>query len=220
MGALTTVALIPNLIFSLHAGGWVDRRGGRRQMMLVADLVRGLLIGTIPVAYALGHLTWVQLYMVAFGTGALSVFFYVAYGGFFQTIVDARGLRRRQLTDPRQPRVLVPRRHEHRRRARPALQRPVRARDRRGVVLLVGAVPRPDRRADPPGANRRKRRRPRRRALDPRATRSSARSCSASRRSTSSTSSSSPCSCSTRRGRWTSVPRRSASCSEARPSGR
>jgi MFS family permease len=66
MGALMTVALIPNLIFSLHAGSWVDRRGGRRQVMLVADLIRGLLIGTIPVAYALGHLTWAQLYLVAF----------------------------------------------------------------------------------------------------------------------------------------------------------
>ena len=88
MGALTTVALIPNLIFSLHAGSWVDRRGGRRQVMLVADVCRGVLIGTIPVAYALGHLTWTQLYVVAFGSGVLSVFFYVAYGGFFQTIVE------------------------------------------------------------------------------------------------------------------------------------
>ena len=88
MGALTTVALVPNLIFSLHAGSWVDRRGGRRQVMLVADVCRGILIGTIPVAYALGHLTWAQLYIVAFGSGVLSVFFGVAYGGFFQTIIE------------------------------------------------------------------------------------------------------------------------------------
>ena len=27
MGVLTTLYLIPNLIFSLHAGAWVDRRG-------------------------------------------------------------------------------------------------------------------------------------------------------------------------------------------------
>lgn len=87
MGALTTVALVPNLIFSLHAGSWVDRRGGRRTVMLVADLARGALIATIPIAYAFGHLSWAQLYVVAFGTGVFSVFFYVAYGGFFQTIV-------------------------------------------------------------------------------------------------------------------------------------
>jgi len=88
MGALTTVALVPNLIFSLHAGSWIDRRGGRRQVMLAADLGRGLLIATIPVAYAFGHLTWAHLYVVAFGTGIFSVFFYVAFGGFFQTIVS------------------------------------------------------------------------------------------------------------------------------------
>ena len=70
MGLLTTVALVPNLFFSLHAGSWVDRRAGRRQVMLATDVGRGLLIATVPVAYAFGHLTWVHLYVVAFGTGA------------------------------------------------------------------------------------------------------------------------------------------------------
>lgn len=87
MGALTTVALVPNLIFSLHAGSWVDRRAGRRQVMLWADVGRGLLIATVPLAYALHDLTWAHLYIVAFGTGTLTVFFFVAFGGFFQTIV-------------------------------------------------------------------------------------------------------------------------------------
>jgi MFS family permease len=87
MGALTTIALVPNLVFSLHAGSWVDRRGGRRAVMLATDVGRAFLIATIPVAYALGHLSWPLLYVVAFGTGTMAVFFYVAYGGFFQTIV-------------------------------------------------------------------------------------------------------------------------------------
>jgi MFS family permease len=87
MGALTTAYLIPNLLLSLHAGAWVDRRGRRRQVMLVTDILRGAFIVTIPVAYALGHLTWTQLYIVAFATGSLSVFFYVAYGAFFQVVV-------------------------------------------------------------------------------------------------------------------------------------
>jgi MFS family permease len=87
MGALLTVALIPNLIFSLHAGVWVDRRGRRRQVMLATDLGRGVLIATVPVAYAFGHLSWAQLYVVAFLSGTLSVLFYVAYGAFFQVVV-------------------------------------------------------------------------------------------------------------------------------------
>jgi MFS family permease len=90
MGALTTAALIPNLLLSLHAGAWVDRRGRRRQVMLATDIGRGLLIATIPVAYAFGHLTWAHLYIVAFLSGALTVFFYVAYGAFFQVVVPRR----------------------------------------------------------------------------------------------------------------------------------
>jgi MFS family permease len=88
MGALTTAYLVPNLLFSLHAGAWVDRRGGRRKVMLATDVGRALLIATIPVAYAVGHLTWAQLYVVAFLTGSLSVLFYVAYGAIIQLIVE------------------------------------------------------------------------------------------------------------------------------------
>jgi MFS family permease len=87
MGALTTAYLVPNLIFSLHAGAWVDRGGHRRMVMVVTDVGRGILIGTIPIAYALGHLTWTQLYIVSFLTGILTVFFYVAYGAMIQMIV-------------------------------------------------------------------------------------------------------------------------------------
>jgi len=87
MGALTTAYLAPNLLFSLHAGAWVDRRGRRRQVMLATDVLRGLCIATIPLAYAFGQLSWAQLYVVSFLTGSLSVFFFVAYGAFFQVVV-------------------------------------------------------------------------------------------------------------------------------------
>jgi MFS family permease len=87
IGALLTVSLIPNLIFSLHAGVWVDRRGRRREVMIATDIGRGLVIASVPVAYAFGHLTWAQLYVVGFLSGTLSVFFFVAYGAFFQVVV-------------------------------------------------------------------------------------------------------------------------------------
>jgi MFS family permease len=87
MGALTTAYLLPNLLLSLHAGVWVDRSGRRREVMLAADVARGLLMVTIPIAFALGDLSWPQLYVVSFLLGCASVFFYVSYGGFFQTLV-------------------------------------------------------------------------------------------------------------------------------------
>jgi MFS family permease len=88
MGALLTVSLVPNLLFSLHAGVWIDRSGKRRRVMLLADVARGLLTAAIPVAYALHHLSWPFLYAVSFLIGSFGVFFYVAYGGFFQTVVE------------------------------------------------------------------------------------------------------------------------------------
>jgi MFS family permease len=88
MGALTTAYLLPNLLLSLHAGVWVDRSGRRREVMLASDIVRGLLTATIPIAFAVGRLTWPQLYVVSFLLGSASVLFYVSYGGFFQTIVE------------------------------------------------------------------------------------------------------------------------------------
>jgi len=87
MGALTTAYLLPNLLFSLHAGVWVDRSARRREVMLLADVARGILTATIPIAFAFGGLSWGQLYVVSFLLGCASVFFYVSYGGFFQTIV-------------------------------------------------------------------------------------------------------------------------------------
>jgi MFS family permease len=87
MGALTTAYLVPNLLLSLHAGVWVDRRGRRRQTMLAADLVRALLTVSIPLAYAFWELTWTHLYVAAFLLGSASVFFQVAYSSFFQAVV-------------------------------------------------------------------------------------------------------------------------------------
>ena len=87
MGYLTAAGLAPNLLFSLHAGAWVDRRGRRRQTMLAADIGRAALLATIPVAYELGCLTFAQLYVVGFLVGASSVLFYVAYSSLFVSLV-------------------------------------------------------------------------------------------------------------------------------------
>ena len=87
MGYLLTAALVPNLLFSLHAGAWVDRRGKRRQTMIVADLGRAAVLATIPLAYAFDVLTLWQLYVVAFLEGTLSVLFFVAYSTLFVTLV-------------------------------------------------------------------------------------------------------------------------------------
>jgi MFS family permease len=87
MGYLVAAELGPALLFSLHAGAWVDRRGLRRQTMIATDLGRAALIATIPLAYALDALTMEHLYVVGFLVGTLAVVFQVASASLFSTLV-------------------------------------------------------------------------------------------------------------------------------------
>jgi MFS family permease len=88
MGYLGAAALLPNLLFSLHAGAWLDRRGRRRQAMIATALGRAALLATIPLAYAFGVLTLAQLYVVSFLVGTLSVLFFVGYSTLFVSLVS------------------------------------------------------------------------------------------------------------------------------------
>jgi MFS family permease len=87
MGYLVAAELAPNLLFSLHAGAWADRRSRKRQTMIVTDLGRALLIGSIPVAYTLDALTFPHLLVVGFLVGTLSVIFHVCYSSLFVALV-------------------------------------------------------------------------------------------------------------------------------------
>jgi MFS family permease len=89
MGYLTALEWLPSLLFALPAGAWVDRRGRRRVTMIVADLGRFVLLGSVPVAYALGMLGLPQLFAVAFAAGTLSVLFSVSNATLFITLVPA-----------------------------------------------------------------------------------------------------------------------------------
>jgi len=87
MGLLGAVGTVPNLLFSLHAGALVDRRGRRRETMIWADWGRAALLATVPVAYWLDLLTMAQLYVVAFLTGTLTVAFFVCINALFTMLV-------------------------------------------------------------------------------------------------------------------------------------
>jgi len=87
MGYLMAAGLLPNLLFSLHAGALVDRVGRRRKIMMLADYGRAALLASIPAAYLLELLSLPLLYVVAFGVGTLSVLFQVAYSTLFISVV-------------------------------------------------------------------------------------------------------------------------------------
>jgi MFS family permease len=87
MGYLVAAGLLPYLFFSLHAGAWVDRSGGRRRKMIASDLGRALIVATVPLAYALDVLTIEQLLVTEFLVGSLAVVFRVAHPTLFISVV-------------------------------------------------------------------------------------------------------------------------------------
>jgi MFS family permease len=91
LGLLTAAQLAPALLLGLLAGVWVDRLR-RRPILIAADLGRGLLLLSVPLAFALGVLRVEQLYVVAGLAGALSLFFDVAYGAFLPSLIGRERL--------------------------------------------------------------------------------------------------------------------------------
>ncbi|TCO44912.1 putative MFS family arabinose efflux permease [Kribbella antiqua] len=72
MGVLAALTLLPHLLFGLPAGVWVDRWSLRR-VLVVSDVGRAVLLGSVPLAAAVGSLHMWQLYVVAVLTGALTL---------------------------------------------------------------------------------------------------------------------------------------------------
>ncbi|MBM6399540.1 MFS transporter [Phycicoccus sonneratiae] len=91
MGLLTAAAWLPWLVVGLPAGAWVDRLDPRR-VMVVADLVAALAVGSVPAAFLLGVLGLPHLLAAALLSGACSVFFRTAYGAFVPRVVREEDL--------------------------------------------------------------------------------------------------------------------------------
>jgi MFS family permease len=76
-GIVGALFSLPYLVFSLPAGAYIDR-WDRKRVMILCDCGRALALGSIPIAFALGHLTLTQLYVTATIEGTLFVFFNIA----------------------------------------------------------------------------------------------------------------------------------------------
>jgi MFS family permease len=87
MGYLTALEWLPSLLFGLHAGALVDRMGKRRATMIAADVGRFALLASLPVCYLLGILTLLQLLIVTFLAGTLSVLFSVSNATLFVSLL-------------------------------------------------------------------------------------------------------------------------------------
>ncbi len=90
-GLLGTFEFLPFLLIGLPAGAIIDRLRCR-QVLIAADLGRCLALGSIPLAAVGGHLTLLQLYVVALVNGVLTVFFDVAYQSYLPALVEGEAL--------------------------------------------------------------------------------------------------------------------------------
>ncbi len=79
------------LLIALPTGVVADRVA-KRTLMLASEAAQIVVIGSVPVAYAAGVLTLGQLYLVALVSGALEVFFLVAYTSYLPTLVGPEQL--------------------------------------------------------------------------------------------------------------------------------
>jgi MFS family permease len=70
MGLITALEAAPVLLVGLFAGAWVDRRS-KRPIMIAADLGRAVVLGSIPLAAALGTLQLEYIYLVALLAGSI-----------------------------------------------------------------------------------------------------------------------------------------------------
>jgi MFS family permease len=83
--------MLPFLLFTLPAGAWLDRTR-RRPVLIAADIGRGVVLLSIPVAYMLDVLSLGQLYAVAFAAGTFTAFFDVADQSYLPEILDRDAL--------------------------------------------------------------------------------------------------------------------------------
>lgn len=87
LGILQAASTAPFLIFGLLVGVWADWHR-RRPIMVVANIGRFILLGSIPVAFLASRLSLPLLYLVSFLIGVLTVFFDVAYQAYLPSLVQ------------------------------------------------------------------------------------------------------------------------------------
>ena len=76
-GIAAACGTVPRFLLALPAGVLVDRLD-RKRVMIACDVLRALALASIPLAYMLGRLSMVQLYIVSFVLGTGFIFFYLA----------------------------------------------------------------------------------------------------------------------------------------------
>jgi MFS family permease len=88
---LGVLGFLPFILFALPAGVWVDRLR-RRQILIVGDSARAVLLALIPILWAAGVLQIWHLLVLEFVIGVFTVFFDVAYQSYLPALIEREHL--------------------------------------------------------------------------------------------------------------------------------
>src|SRR5438105_2027918 len=86
VGLVTFARIVPYPFFGVLAGVAADR-WNRRRLMISADAIRVLAVGTLVAAILIGHVELWQIALVAFVEGTASVLFFAAQSGALRAVV-------------------------------------------------------------------------------------------------------------------------------------
>jgi MFS family permease len=90
-GIVAFARIVPWALFGLPAGVVADRLN-RKRIMILCDLIRIAAVSSLLVAFAVDHVSVLQVALVAFVEGSMYVFFNVAELGALRSVVPARQL--------------------------------------------------------------------------------------------------------------------------------
>jgi MFS family permease len=90
-GIITSLRGLAFGLICLPAGAWVDRLN-RKRMMILCDLGRAIALGSIPLAFAFGGVSLIQLYAVSLVEGTLFAFFNLAETACLPRVVSKEQL--------------------------------------------------------------------------------------------------------------------------------
>ncbi|HMG53818.1 MAG TPA: MFS transporter [Kofleriaceae bacterium] len=91
IGVLAAMQLVPGMILAIAAGGLVDR-GHKRRILITADLIRGALVASLTLAWALDALSMVQVIAVGALVGAASALFQITDVAYLPQLIGRRQL--------------------------------------------------------------------------------------------------------------------------------
>src|SRR2546430_11828576 len=90
-GLIGAMRALPYALLILPAGALVDR-WNRKRVMILCDIGRAIVLGSIPITLILGHLTIAQLYIVSLVEGTLFTFFGLAETACLPQVVSKEQL--------------------------------------------------------------------------------------------------------------------------------